>query len=43
MIGVVIFMSDMIETDKLGSLFWLCLGLLLLLDQKAKEEQALLA
>ncbi len=43
MMGVVNFMSDMIETDKLGSLFWLCLGLLLLLDQKANEEQSLIA
>jgi O-antigen ligase len=43
MLGVVNFMSDMIETDKLGSLFWLSLGLLLLLDQKSKEEQTLIS
>lgn len=43
MLGVVNFMSDMIETDKLGSLFWLSLGLLLLLDQKSKEEQSLIS
>ena len=43
MLGVVNFMSDMIETDKLGSLFWLSLGLLLLLDQKLKEEKSLIA
>jgi O-antigen ligase len=43
MLGVVNFMSDMIETDKLGSLFWLSLGILLLLDQKLKEEQTLIA
>lgn len=43
MLGVINFMSDMIETDKLGSLFWLCLGLLLLLDQKQQEEKLLIA
>ncbi len=43
MLGVVNFMSDMIETDKLGSLFWLSLGILLVLDQKLKEERTLLA
>jgi len=43
MLGVVNFMSDMIETDKLGSIFWLCLGLLLYLDQQQKEAQSLIA
>lgn len=43
MLGVVNFMSDMIETDKLGSLFWLCLGLLLYLDKQQKEAQTLIA
>jgi hypothetical protein len=32
-------MSDMVETDKLGSLFWLCLGLILVLENKLKEEK----
>jgi O-antigen ligase len=44
--GVIIVMiliinctSDMIETDKIGSLFWLCLGVLILLSNKQKVEQ----
>jgi len=28
MIGVLIFLSDLMETDKIGSLFYICLGLL---------------
>ncbi len=28
MIGVLIFLSDLIETDKIGSIFYICLGLL---------------
>jgi O-antigen ligase len=43
MIGVINTMSDMIETDKIGSLFWLCLGMVVLLDSKGKEERELLA
>lgn len=43
MIGVINCMSDMIETDKIGSLFWLCLGMIVLLDEKSREEQSLLA
>lgn len=43
MLGVINFMSDMVETDKLGSLFWLCLGLILVLDKKLAEEQNNLA
>lgn len=39
MLGVINFMSDMVETDKLGSLFWLSLGLLLVLDSKMVEEK----
>jgi O-antigen ligase len=35
MIGVVNSLSDMIETDKIGSLFWLCLGMIILLDKKS--------
>jgi O-antigen ligase len=39
MIGVINSLSDMIETDKIGSLFWLCLGMIVLLDTKSKEER----
>jgi O-antigen ligase len=31
-------MSDMIETDKIGSLFWLCLGFVYVLNRKLEEE-----
>jgi len=44
-IGVVIIMiltlnmlSDLIETDKIGSLFWLCLGFLILLEHPIKQK-----
>lgn len=43
MIGVINCMSDMIETDKIGSLFWLCMGMIVLLDEKSREEKELLA
>ncbi len=43
MIGVINCMSDMIETDKIGSLFWLCLGMTVLLDGKNREEREMLA
>ncbi|MES2773629.1 MAG: O-antigen ligase family protein [Bacteroidota bacterium] len=33
MIGGLIFMSDLIETDKIGSLFWLCAGILMVLER----------
>lgn len=39
MIGVINFMSDMIETDKIGSLFWLCLGMTIVLEEKLHEEK----
>ncbi|MBY0482254.1 MAG: O-antigen ligase family protein [Chitinophagaceae bacterium] len=39
MMGIVNFMSDMVETDKIGSLFWLCLGLVFVLDEKLQEER----
>jgi len=40
MIGVVNFLSDLIETDKIGSLFWLCLGMIFILnEQYAKEKE----
>lgn len=38
-IGVINFMSDMIETDKIGSLFWLCLGMIIVLEEKLREEK----
>jgi O-antigen ligase len=34
MICVVNFLSDLIETDKVGSIFYLCIALLVLLDRK---------
>jgi O-antigen ligase len=40
MIGALIFMSDLIETDKIGSLFWLCLGVLIVLSEKSKSVLA---
>lgn len=43
MTGVINSMSDMIETDKIGSLFWLCLGMVVLLDTRSREEQEMLA
>jgi O-antigen ligase len=41
MIGALIFMSDLVETDKIGSLFWLCLGVLIVLKQKLNDENRL--
>jgi hypothetical protein len=35
MIGVLIFLSDLIETDKIGSVFYLCAGLML--DRKIER------
>ncbi len=43
MIGVINGLSDMIETDKIGSLFWLCLGMIIVLETKNKEEEKALA
>lgn len=43
MIGVINSMSDMIETDKIGSLFWLCLGMVIWLEMKSRQERELLA
>ncbi len=40
MIGVINFMSDMIETDKIGGIFWLCLGMIVVLEQKNKEQRS---
>ena len=39
MIGVLNFLSDLIETDKIGSLFWLCLGITFILIEKNKIEK----
>jgi O-antigen ligase len=38
MIGSILFSSDLLETDKIGSLFWLCLGFIIVL-QNSKELQ----
>jgi predicted membrane channel-forming protein YqfA (hemolysin III family) len=38
MITTVIMLSDLIETDKIGGLFYVCLGLLVVIDLKTKEE-----
>lgn len=38
MIMVVNFLSDLIETDKIGSLFFLCIATLIVLDTKTKNE-----
>lgn len=43
MITVINFTSDMIETDKIGGLFWLSAGVLISLQLKLKEEQSTLA
>ncbi len=37
MISCIIFMNDMIETDKVGSIFFLCLGLLIWLKNEPQE------
>lgn len=37
------FMSDMIETDKIGSLFWLCLGFVFIINRKLEEEYSTIA
>jgi len=43
MIGVINAMSDLIETDKIGSLFWLCLGTLFVLETQWRQEKQTLA
>ena len=43
MIALLNTMSDLIETDKIGGLFWLCMGVLIALEVKLKEEQAAIA
>ena len=42
MIGVINCMSDMIETDKIGGLFWLSLGFIILLEHQLKEEKSVI-
>jgi hypothetical protein len=36
-------MSDLIETDKVGSVFYSCLGIILLLQQESARERTDLA
>lgn len=43
MIGIINSMSDMIETDKIGGLFWLCLAMVIWLERKRREEREVLA
>ena len=38
MIGTLNCINDLIETDKTGSLFWLCLGMLVVLKRKREQE-----
>lgn len=37
MIIVLNFLSDLVETDKIGSLFFLCLSMLIVVDSNTKE------
>jgi O-antigen ligase len=39
MIGILIFLSDLIETDKIGSIFYLCGGILVLESQRGNESE----
>lgn len=43
MMASINFMSDMIETDKIGSLFWLCLGFVFIINRKLQEERSSIA
>ena len=43
MVTIVNCLSDLIETDKIGSLFWLCLGMIFLLNDKLREERTSIA
>jgi uncharacterized membrane protein len=38
MITAVNFLSDLIETDKIGSLFFLCLSVLIVIDINTRKE-----
>ncbi|TAG13733.1 MAG: O-antigen ligase domain-containing protein [Sphingobacteriia bacterium] len=39
MIACINFTSDLIETDKIGGLFWLSVGIIIILEIKLKQEQ----
>lgn len=43
MIALLNTMSDLIETDKIGGLFWLCIGVLIALEGKLQEERITIA
>ena len=43
MITLINLTSDMIETDKIGSLFWLCAGVIITLQIKLREERSAIA
>lgn len=43
MIGTLNLMSDLMETDKIGGLFWLALGLIFVLQQKLTTEKSYIA
>ncbi len=40
MIGSLLLSSDLVETDKIGSLFWLSLGLIIVLQTKLESQQS---
>lgn len=40
MIGTLIFVSDLIETDKIGSIFYLCAGTLINLELRIKNQES---
>ena len=42
MIAFLLCSSDLLETDKIGSLFWLSLGLIFVLQTKLEQEKSLL-
>jgi O-antigen ligase len=39
MLCTVNFLSDLVETDKLGSIFYLCFAVLLVLERNSKESK----
>jgi O-antigen ligase len=39
MICIVNFLSDLIETDKIGSIFYLCIAILIIADNKTRSSQ----
>ncbi|MFN3793114.1 MAG: O-antigen ligase family protein [Chitinophagaceae bacterium] len=43
MIALLNTMSDLIETDKIGGLFWLCIGVIIALEGKLQEERTTVA